>query len=343
MTSRISAALLVFCLSVAASACSCASLNRPCGAAHPHETEFVGKVLRMRIEFHETGPNIGFQRRIYALAVTESFSERLHPGEEVEIETGMGGGDCGYTFRIGEPYFVDAYTNNGRLSTGICSQTAPESQAEILISELRAALHHETLPALAGLVLQFEPGYQHPAVPLEGIPVTATSAEGQVFTASTDAHGIYRFASLLPSTYTMHFSVPPVLITQSGGKPQQITIPDEHGASPVCHASFYAFSGGKVTVHAVDRSGNPAPGFFAAYAWNPEGKRAFNWSAAGFSDAGAVYTLSPLSPGRYWIEFERKDTNKHTFFYPGTKTRSSAELVTVEEGKTQDIRLVLPD
>lgn len=40
----------------------------------------------------------------------------------VSLETGTGGGDCGYPFRVGTPYLVFAFTNEaGILETGICS------------------------------------------------------------------------------------------------------------------------------------------------------------------------------------------------------------------------------
>ena len=44
----------------------------------------------------------------------------------VHVLTGRGGGDCGYSFKIGEQYLVYAATRpDGLLSTSICSRTSP--------------------------------------------------------------------------------------------------------------------------------------------------------------------------------------------------------------------------
>ncbi len=54
--------------------------------------------------------------------------------QAVKVETGLGGGDCGFRFEKGKKYLVYAYKDDsGRLSTGICTATAllQESQANI--------------------------------------------------------------------------------------------------------------------------------------------------------------------------------------------------------------------
>jgi hypothetical protein len=50
--------------------------------------------------------------------------------EEISINTGRGGGDCGYRFEVGESYLIYAYGSDvGRLSTNICQRTAKLSEA----------------------------------------------------------------------------------------------------------------------------------------------------------------------------------------------------------------------
>jgi hypothetical protein len=53
--------------------------------------------------------------------VLERWRERA--GATVELTTGAGGGDCGYTFEKGVSYLVFASARAGALTTGICSRT----------------------------------------------------------------------------------------------------------------------------------------------------------------------------------------------------------------------------
>lgn len=54
----------------------------------------------------------------------------------VTVETGLGGGDCGYGFQEGESYLIYAYRTNGEdgkpgpLRTNICTRTRPLSKAK---------------------------------------------------------------------------------------------------------------------------------------------------------------------------------------------------------------------
>lgn len=43
---------------------------------------------------------------------------------EVIIQTGRGGGDCGYRFEIGKKYLVYAHGSESSLGTNICSRTS---------------------------------------------------------------------------------------------------------------------------------------------------------------------------------------------------------------------------
>jgi hypothetical protein len=50
--------------------------------------------------------------------------------EEVTVVTGMGGGDCGYSFEIGKDYLLYAYTSDGnKLGTNICQRTTQLTDA----------------------------------------------------------------------------------------------------------------------------------------------------------------------------------------------------------------------
>src|SRR5271156_2958977 len=57
---------------------------------------------------------------------------------QVQIETGYGGGDCGFSFEVGERYLVYANRDNesGELSTSICSGTATVDESRPAIAKL---------------------------------------------------------------------------------------------------------------------------------------------------------------------------------------------------------------
>jgi hypothetical protein len=58
--------------------------------------------------------------------------------QTVQIETGLGGGDCGFRFELKRRYLVYAYKEeNGRLSTGICTATAPIEESTANLAYLR--------------------------------------------------------------------------------------------------------------------------------------------------------------------------------------------------------------
>jgi hypothetical protein len=58
--------------------------------------------------------------------------------KSVVVSTGLGGGDCGFRFKIGQQYLVYAFADgSGQLSTNICSGTAPLDDSQANLSYLR--------------------------------------------------------------------------------------------------------------------------------------------------------------------------------------------------------------
>jgi|GEM_PF-2556305 len=51
-------------------------------------------------------------------------------GERASVYTGMGGGDCGYSFKIGEKYLVYTYNPAEIQATGICNRTQILAEAD---------------------------------------------------------------------------------------------------------------------------------------------------------------------------------------------------------------------
>jgi hypothetical protein len=71
-----------------------------------------------------------FPQKQVRLKVTRALAGIDSSAEEITIETGLGGGDCGYHFERGLEYIVYGYKGpGGGLFTGICSPTRPIAEA----------------------------------------------------------------------------------------------------------------------------------------------------------------------------------------------------------------------
>ena len=89
---------------------------------------FIGTVTKItrvptKVGLHE------YSELLVAFAVGERF--RGINVAQAEVGTGMGGGDCGYGFRIGETYLVYAHRNkeDAKLTTSYCTRTRPLAEA----------------------------------------------------------------------------------------------------------------------------------------------------------------------------------------------------------------------
>lgn len=82
-------------------ACSCVQ-QTPCGAHRYHDADFVGEALSRRVM--PSDDKLGPYRVLLEVRVIESFRGTANAGDIVGVRTGFGGGDCGYTFKIGGKY-----------------------------------------------------------------------------------------------------------------------------------------------------------------------------------------------------------------------------------------------
>jgi len=107
---------------------------------------FEGKVARAELKSVWLEASVGdsvpasIDEVIPVMLVTFDIlrSYRGVQGQRVEVETGLGGGDCGFGFEIGKEYLVYAdRTESGQLSTGICTATAPVEKSGANLAYLR--------------------------------------------------------------------------------------------------------------------------------------------------------------------------------------------------------------
>lgn len=288
-----------------------------CGAFQIQDTLFVGKVLSLRVVERNEG-SFHLRRRIFRFEVSEPLVRSPRASEVVEIETGMGGGDCGYGFRIGESYLVDANHDgqDGLLSTDICNATRPEATAHNMLREIRAILAHERLPDLSGTVVRWDsPNVPSSAThPLEGVTVHLTPPNGNAYTATSDAEGIYSFRDLPASEYRIDFDLPPNLVSydvvMQNHRP--IKVPVSGGAA--CHRDDTAVPSGSISGQILDSSGKPMAVLgmvslrkLGAVSDEPLG---------GWQDANGRFTIQFVPAGEYRIVFRAYAPRREGWMQP---------------------------
>jgi hypothetical protein len=119
----------------AANACDCRGGITPCQEYWEASAVFTGVVTSTSTVIVNQGDR-GFSQRLVQFSLEQAF--RGIAGKEVQVLTGLGSGDCGYGFRIGEKYLVYAFrTTDNKLSTSICTRTRPFSEAQEDIDYIR--------------------------------------------------------------------------------------------------------------------------------------------------------------------------------------------------------------
>jgi carboxypeptidase family protein len=222
----------------AGSALACTCLERaPCQAYGETSAVFIGTVIDSRIittkqDKYERG------RRVVRLSVDTPF--RGVRGREVELTTGLGGGDCGFGFVPNEQYLVYASEHEGKLSTGICSRTRSISRAAEDLSYIRGLANAKPGATISGSVVRNRQskngGYEN--LPLAGIKVMI---EGQTKRKTrTDMKGHFRVEGLPAGPYVVKVSVPDGLDVT--GVPEQKVEVTDRGCAVV---EFWLDTAGK--------------------------------------------------------------------------------------------------
>jgi hypothetical protein len=89
-------------------------------AAH---TVFAGRCISGTLLTKNTKDVKAFDQCQFTFRVTRTWKGGSDT-KEVTVETGVGGGDCGYSFSIGESYILYCYEDSGTLKTHICTRTS---------------------------------------------------------------------------------------------------------------------------------------------------------------------------------------------------------------------------
>lgn len=119
-------------------ACSCGDSGTPCESFGKAAAVFVGTVtgvresapratdLAERRKLEDSG-EVAFLPKAYNFSVEQAYLGVS--GAEIEILTGSGSGDCGFTFQTGQRYLVYAYRYKDKLTTSLSTRTQLFSRA----------------------------------------------------------------------------------------------------------------------------------------------------------------------------------------------------------------------
>jgi hypothetical protein len=185
-------------------ACDCVNAGPPCKAFKATPNVFTGRVTRISTIQVKMPSSVVYPQQLVQLQI-----ERNYRGQEatstLEVVTGEGGGDCGFSFEEGKQYLVYAYPHaaSGKLYTGICQRTRLLSGADEDLEYLANKDDPAHGAGIEGSVEQLSRD-QHNitqiAGMLAGVPLEI-AGDGRRSTAVTGTDGKFRVWGLKPGSY----------------------------------------------------------------------------------------------------------------------------------------------
>ncbi len=279
-------------------------------------------------------------KRVVRMKIGEVLTGVDAAQKEIEIVTGMGGGDCGYSFQSGVDYIVYAYKNSeGRLETGICSRTRPLTQAAEDIAYLRAV---PQLPATADIrVSVFDnSAWQAGRRPMQRVRTTISGPDG-IKEALTDRAGRATFTGLPPGEYTVQWASDGY---KSGDRKVQIH------AQGCAEVPVFMLLDRRIQGRVLTRAGMPAAKvtieMIPAHPGPNASPVAENYAT---SDLDGHYEFEYLRTGDFYlgVNLDRPPSPENPYarwFFPGTKEPAGATIVHLPETPgVQTFDLILPE
>jgi 5-hydroxyisourate hydrolase-like protein (transthyretin family) len=346
------AVLVLLLTPLRAEACSCTQSGPACQEFFQAHAVFVGRVLDIAENKlpSPTPAQMMFERRRVRLAVMEKFSG-VFDGE-VAVTTGMGGGDCGYGFVVGETYLVYAWApSDGTLSVGICSRTQLLATAGADLKFLRSL---QSIASLEGRIIgrvtmregfygKFLPNGEPDQAPFSGARVLADGV-GTTLSATTREDGTYELHGP-PGVYELRAEVPPDRYAQPWSP--DVRIPDNRGCA---QANVDIRYDGHISGLVVDAERRPAS-FVSLELGVLNASSEVNWTLPKTStDANGRFEFTRVDPGRYLIgllttaELQTNPRQAPRLMFPGAIDAARATTIDVPPAGRVELGapLVLP-
>ncbi len=168
---------------------------------------FLGTVVAVT-DLARTDVDTFLTSRRARFQVNESFGGLSSDLREVDVLTGVGGGDCGIPFQAGEVYLIDAFIGeDGFIHAGICSSTRRIDAVGAALRILRQRRDGQRVPSLAGQIAQHDRNFKgklgtHTPRPLANTLVRVKT-DGRVYETRADAEGLYALYNLPSGRYEL--------------------------------------------------------------------------------------------------------------------------------------------
>lgn len=328
-------------------ACSCMFPGPPCQAAWKAESVFRARVVDIaaspagaydpkKIEWTPVRVSLFIEERLLGPQTAKTT---------VEVWTGRGGGDCGYAFERGVTYVVYAgKAQDGRLTTGICSRTRPESEAAEDLAYFRSLETRKETAEISGTVQTLKPGAYggRTAVPLAGARVTLTGG-GTVKSTTADEAGTFRFGGLPAGKYKVAPS--------ADGYSEVTSWPEIDLHAKGCFEAPLWLSVDRRIKGRVTAAGTPVANLdleLVPMRPRSEGELPFSAHQAKTGDDGS-YEFKNVDEGDYYLGYgiSRDVAAKSKYprwMYPGTSDAKAAVPIRVHgPASTQTLNLEMPE
>ena len=277
-----------------------------------------------------------FRKKTVRFAVNESF--RGIEERSVELETGMGGGDCGFAFESGQSYLIYAYRirETGKLATGICTRTQLLSKASEDLEYFRGLKDAKSGGMVYGKVTKYlvrksDDDYK-PNPPLQNIRLTFLGKEN-TYEALTDEKGEYRLSSLQAGEYKMRLDVPEGM--WGFEKEETVKVPDKGCVVTYNALSTKTFIGGKIQTDEAVPAAKISVNLIPVDQINERHHKDKQYAS---TDEQGRFLFKSIPAGTYYLGVRLDGMSETDFpyprtFYPGTTDLQNAVPITVTEGQ----------
>jgi hypothetical protein len=320
----------------------------PCKAFGGATAVFVGMVTDIK-STPRTADGRGGERDWSPLTVTFSVSEAFSgvEGAEAQVSTGMGGGDCGYSFVKGVSYIVYAYRMGGggqRLVTSICTRTRPALGASEDLEYLRGLAGRAHGVNISGQVVRRDDEGPREKAGVAGLHLIV-EGEGARHELVTDAAGRYSVSGLSPGKYKVTLRAPDGLADSQPEREVQVA---DRGCAV---EDFYVFDNGRISGRAIDPEGKSMANLTVVLrdADAADGERAKSPILTSADEEGR-FQFEGLPAGRYLLgvrlsEYGSPGDLENAYprtFDPAAERAEEAEVIELKQGeelKGRDLRL----
>jgi hypothetical protein len=313
-----------------AAACECRGGITPCQEYFEASVVFLGVVTGSSKVTLDQG-DYAFPQRLFQFRLEQAY--RGIAGKEVQVITGMGGGDCGYGFRLGEKYLVYAFRNkDNKLSTSSCTRTRPFSEAQEDLDYIRGISTAPRGSIIFGEVIRVNRNSSDGrATPVEGARISIVGPSKRV-EVLTDSKGQYKASELPPGAYKVKLNLPEGLSIYD---PEREANVSDRGCAQV---GFWVEADTRITGKVSDLQGQPISNVLLELV---PVKPAPNGSFPQFvrTDSEGRYEMKLVPPGRYLLGVRIYGSAGSTYvpyrrtYYPGVFDESQATVINIAEGQ----------